>query len=62
MVGNIRESGLIITWRGMACILGVMAECTRANTRMIRSMAMGSIHGLTRDSIRGGGSRGSSMD
>ena len=61
MGDSIKESGLIIIWREWEFIPGLMEENMKENIKMIRNMDMEYIFGRTRENIRDGGIRGSSM-
>ena len=61
MAENTRENGLIITWKAWEFIHGKMAGDTRVNIKMIKSMGMDSIHGLTLDNIKECGLEESNM-
>ena len=61
MGDSIKESGLIIIWREWEFIPGLMEGNMRESIKMIRSMDMVSIFGLTRENIKDGGTRGNNM-
>jgi hypothetical protein len=61
MVENIRENGLITTWRVWVYILGLMVEDMRVNIKMIKNMVMVFIHGPTKEDTKECGSEVNNM-
>ena len=62
MADSTKESGLIIIWKELECILGLMEGGTKVSTKMTKSMDMESILGLTRGSTKDGGIEESNME
>lgn len=62
MVASIWAIGKETLWMTLAFTLGKTAGCMKVFTAKTKSMAMESIHGLTRRNILAGGLKGSSME
>jgi hypothetical protein len=62
MAVNIKENGLITTWREWACILGRMEDVMKVSIETIRSMVTEYTHGQIIECIKGCGSVVNNMD
>jgi len=62
MAGNTRVSGLIIIWRAVEFILGLMGDAMKENIKMIKSMGLGSIAGQIRENTKDIGIEENNMD
>lgn len=61
MAESMKESGSITTWRDSGSMCGTMDASMRGNTRMIKSMALAFIHGLTAGAMKATGGRENNM-
>ena len=61
MAENTMVNGLIMIWRELEFISGLMADATKVSIKMIKSVGMAYTTGLMAVNMRAGGTRANSM-